>query len=602
MVFADIGTSVYYVPGILWGDVGRPAAAFVAITGLCFILLARKYVEITGRYVDGGGVVSAATEAFGPMVGALGGMLITVDYFLTSSISAVSGFEYVSSMTDLGGAKIWLTALAMVLLGVLNVIGLRESAFFSTFMAVAALFATLLTAAGAAWEARPEDWQRILSDLGSVRGLPPLKLLEGFAGAWLAFSGLESMSQLSPALRSPKNVVAARAMILVTLTILATSPILTAFSVALLDTAHTNPDQFIAALGHHAGGHPLQALVVITASALLLFASNTAIIGCYHVFVAVTRERFLPATLARVGQKFGTPHNAIALAVVVPVTIVFATQGSLTLLGHLYAFGLLGAFTLSSLSMDVVAWREKRRGFGFALGLLTTALVGAAWGANLFFKVQSTVFGVTLVGMGMALAFTVRKGWVHGEVNLVPFLTAEGAESAAESHPTMRKILTLQEAQDLLAVYPSGVLVPVRGFRPALLDAAVELARKRADQAVHLLFVDEVPGLFYPPKVGPSAEGIRTMARCSQYVEQKGVAAVPVWRLSHDASASIASAARKLETKVVMVGASERNALWTVLRGSVIRGLLEKLDKSVELVVADTGGKSGGGGAVALPR
>jgi nucleotide-binding universal stress UspA family protein len=152
----------------------------------------------------------------------------------------------------------------------------------------------------------------------------------------------------------------------------------------------------------------------------------------------------------------------------------------------------------------------------------------------------------------------------------------------------MRKILSLQEALDLLAVYPAGVLVPVRGFRQPLMDAANTLAKQRGFPAVHLLYVDEIPGLYYPPKVGPSAEGIRTMAHCSQYVEAQGMSAVPVWRLSHDAATSIASAARKLGCKVVMVGASERTALWTVFRGSVLRGLSEKLDKSVELVMADT--------------
>src|SRR5882757_4706330 len=80
VVFADIGTSIYYVPGLLFEELGgrspSPAAAFVLATGIAFILLAFKYVEVSARYPDGGGVVSVASDAFGPIFGCLGGILI----------------------------------------------------------------------------------------------------------------------------------------------------------------------------------------------------------------------------------------------------------------------------------------------------------------------------------------------------------------------------------------------------------------------------------------------------------------------------------------------------------------------------------------------
>src|SRR5437763_13550203 len=91
VVFADIGTSIYYVPGLLFRELGSKtpsaAAAFVLATGFAFVLLALKYVNVAARYPDGGGVVSVASDAFGPMVGCIGGILICVDYFLTGAIS-----------------------------------------------------------------------------------------------------------------------------------------------------------------------------------------------------------------------------------------------------------------------------------------------------------------------------------------------------------------------------------------------------------------------------------------------------------------------------------------------------------------------------------
>src|SRR5690242_12805011 len=88
VVFADIGTSVYYTPGILFQQpgVGTHAALFVAMTLLVFVLLAVKYAEVTIRYPAGGGVVTVTTSALNPFAGLIGGLFILVDYFLTQAL------------------------------------------------------------------------------------------------------------------------------------------------------------------------------------------------------------------------------------------------------------------------------------------------------------------------------------------------------------------------------------------------------------------------------------------------------------------------------------------------------------------------------------
>src|ERR1035441_5746054 len=55
--------------------------------------IALKYVEICERCPDGGDVVSILREAFSAIefLPLVGGSFITVDYFLTSAISGVSG-------------------------------------------------------------------------------------------------------------------------------------------------------------------------------------------------------------------------------------------------------------------------------------------------------------------------------------------------------------------------------------------------------------------------------------------------------------------------------------------------------------------------------
>jgi amino acid transporter len=119
-------------------------------------------------------------------------------------------------------------------------------------------------------------------------------LLVGFSSAWLAFSGLESISQLSPAMRLPLRRTTRWAMAAVMITMVVTSPVLTALSIGLLPEHFkaTESERFISELGRIVGGFGVKLAVVLTASSLLLFASNTAII-VLHVFLPGESE-FLP--------------------------------------------------------------------------------------------------------------------------------------------------------------------------------------------------------------------------------------------------------------------------------------------------------------------
>src|SRR5579864_6507111 len=131
VVFADIGTSVYYVPGILYGTEGITTLAgfFVFLTMSVFVLLTLKYAEVSHRFPQGGGVVTVAAQAMNHWVGALGGMFILVDYFLTSAISCLSGMQYLSVVIPAIEPVALMTAIGiLVLLGILNYFGVSASA------------------------------------------------------------------------------------------------------------------------------------------------------------------------------------------------------------------------------------------------------------------------------------------------------------------------------------------------------------------------------------------------------------------------------------------------------------------------------------------
>ena len=481
VVFADIGTSVYYTPGILYNTEGITTLAgfFVLLTMSVFVLLTLKYSEVTHRFPQGGGVVTVAAQAINHWFGALGGMFILVDYFLTAAISCLSGIFYLSVVLPaIGPLVLWITIVALILLGMLNWVGISESAKVSFVGAIIAFLSDIAILVTVFTHISFSEFLSLIPQMFANHSLGPISILIGFSASFLAFSGLESISQLSPVMKTPRKKVAGLALLIVVLTIGITSPLLTILTTTLLPASTlespTQSAQVVSLLAGNWGNIVLQTEVAISASALLVFASNTAIIGSYHVFMALSRMDFFPAFVLKRNKLRGTPHYSIALATGIPIAVLIIVNGNINTLGDMYAFGLLGAFTLTCLGLDIIRHRERKAaralaaqslntsendqevpGAGMAydiesrrenahnngsaltggldlenvrllaspvrnwrtrireiwynvdfwLGVFTTFLVATAWTTNLVTKHLATLFGGTVAGFGMLIAY-----------------------------------------------------------------------------------------------------------------------------------------------------------------------------------------------------
>lgn len=261
-------------------------------------------------------------------------------------------------------------------------------------------------------------------------------------------------------------------MMMVVGSMVATSPLLTLWSTTVVKVTDANSGQLLSILGQNLGGAAFGDAIAISGSLLLVFASNTAIIGSYHVFLALSRMGFMPDLLQRRNRLRGTPHWAIAVTVGIPILVVIAANGDQNLLGDLYAFGLLGAFTLTAASLDIVRWHDRgtRRTLlakaGYWVGALTTLLVASAWVTNLFAKPLATEFGgaLTVLGLGIALV-NVRIGQHRGRPLVLPFLLQPNRAIVPIS------IARALQPADLLAILPHD---------PELLDPVIHSTLKAA--------------------------------------------------------------------------------------------------------------------------
>ena len=358
----------------------------------------------------------------------------------------------------------------------LNYVGVRESAILTAVLAVASFVINVIVLALVSLQLDAAQWHLVLAQFQAAAALPPWPLLVGFSGSWLAYLGARvdqpDRARAAPAAREDGAArddpgdgrhpahVAARDRV----------------RDRAARASEVNPDRFMFELGAAFGPRSLQLAIVATSAALLLGAANTALIGCYHVFLALVRLGFLPHWLAGPQPRFNTPHRAIVISVLAPVAVVHrVARAARRSSAEIYTFGLLGAFTLTSVGLDRVKWQERVRGIGFYLGILTSAARRQRVGD----QPRAPPLRDGAGRRSTAPRLRVRDRRQEGMDRRGPqgFVRAEDAEQAATEMDSAVEILTVEEALDMQAMYRSTTLVALRAPNLRLFQEA--LARVR---------------------------------------------------------------------------------------------------------------------------
>src|SRR5499425_1444053 len=99
IVLNDLGSSVYYVGGIVEQAIG-PAAPWYIIAVMLFSYAVRSiYMESSSMFVRGG-VYVVVRDAMGPFIARLSVSALLFDYVLTGPISSVSAGQYLGRLAN----------------------------------------------------------------------------------------------------------------------------------------------------------------------------------------------------------------------------------------------------------------------------------------------------------------------------------------------------------------------------------------------------------------------------------------------------------------------------------------------------------------------
>ncbi|MBM2826528.1 MAG: UspA domain protein, partial [Dehalococcoidia bacterium] len=218
--YGNVGSSIYYALGVtaLYA-LGLTPAVFI-FSGLIFACTALTYAEGATAIPEAGGSSTFARRAFNDLAGFLAGWSLMLGYIVTIGISAFAVPNYLSFFLPV--LKVWplnsIVGIGVVAaLAAVNVAGVKESAWLNITLALLDLLTqTLLVIVGFF------TLFNVHTLISNVHwGVAPTwgNLLLGISVSMIAYTGIETVSNLAEETRSPGRNIP-RSIILVVITVL----------------------------------------------------------------------------------------------------------------------------------------------------------------------------------------------------------------------------------------------------------------------------------------------------------------------------------------------------------------------------------------------
>ncbi|MGE0197857.1 MAG: amino acid permease [Simkaniaceae bacterium] len=365
--YGDLGSSIYYALGItaLFALGATPLSLLIA--GLVFACTALSYAELTSMLRDSGGSASFARHAFNDLISFIAGWGLLLDFIVTIAISAFSIGPYLGfffPVLMLPWVKIGFSVGVIAILFVINFFGAKNSARMSWFLTTMTLSTqVLIIIAGAIWFLNiPDLWNHIRIGIPGSPWSPSWgEFLKGTTMAMVAYTGIESMAQLSgeakyPARTVPRAMMLAMGMLLfvyIGISVVALS------AVSPQELGSTYLDNPIAGIisKFPFGGKILGGWVGLLAAIILFVASNAGLMGASRLSFHMGENYQVPRTVYKLHKKYKTPYVSLAIFAVLASIILVASRGRLTFLADLYTFGAMLAFFMTHVS--IIAIRIK---------------------------------------------------------------------------------------------------------------------------------------------------------------------------------------------------------------------------------------------------
>lgn len=352
------------------------ALAIAALLGIVTV----SYRQTIQSYPQGGGAYTVAKENLGASAGLVAGASLLIDYVLTVAVSIAAGVENLAAaLPGLGPHKEGVGALLVLLVTFMNLRGLNVRASATAFALPTYVFvlsfAVMLAkggldlATGATTAAAP-----VLQE--AYPAVPMLFLLRSFSSGCSALTGVEAISNATPAFEQPSQRNAKATLVWMAVILGGIFLGLTTLSQmhGLVPREGQTPVSLLAraVFGDGWAFYLMQGSTAL----ILVLAANASYAAFPRLSSLLAKDRYMPRQLASVGDRLVFSNGILGLSVAA-MSLIVVFEGNTHRLIPLYAVGVFLSLSLSQLGMVAHHLRERgrcwRRALAFnAFGALTT--------------------------------------------------------------------------------------------------------------------------------------------------------------------------------------------------------------------------------------
>ena len=431
--YGNVGSSIYYALGIVAIVAMGATPVALGIAGILFIFTALTYAEGTAMLPEAGGSASFARHGFNDLCGFIAGWALMLSYIVTIAISAFTIPPYLGYFWEPFKDSAAIGTLAsvgiVIFLMTLNVVGIKETSFVNISAAVLDIATQVsLVIIGFILLFNPT---LIISRI--VNNWPaPENLILGIALAAIAYTGIETMSQMAEETKKPEQNVP-RALVMMIVAVLVIFAGISLVSLSAMTPQELASDWSRDPVAGIAANLPLavlqvvlKPLIAILAGTILLIATNAGLIGISRLAFSLGKHRLVPPVLSRIHPRFKTPYISIILFSIIAILIIipgFFEANVFKNMGALYAIGSLLAFTFAHASIISLRIRRPELPRPFKVGwnikikgheLPVTAILGICalsviWFIILITQPYSRWVGLGWMVVGIIIYYFYRK-------------------------------------------------------------------------------------------------------------------------------------------------------------------------------------------------
>lgn len=570
LLFGDWGTSRLYVLGLAFFFAPQSSLWLMAAMSLLLVGVGWAYTQICRVYPDGGGVYSAAKKVSRTLA-VIGALLLFADYVVTASLSSLDAFHYfglhsTESLFAWGSPGLW-AMVAIVAIGILNLLGPRHTGGFAVAAALGMVVATFIITCFALPKV---DWHALPGRIMHLdAGTSPRTLWVSFVGIVLALSGVEAIGNLTGVMKKPVAKTARKAIWVVCIEVALFNLLLAIAMVAILPNSanEAHKEDMMAFLASAYVGPWMELTVRILGGVLLLSAVNTVITDMISVQYLLSRDGEIPRFFQGLNQ-FGVPWIGAIIATVVPCVVLIISH-DLENLAALYAIGVVGA-----VAINIVLVSRHPRLHGWTR------------------RIAAASIGLFLLAIWITLALSKHEALIFVAIVLTVGLTARYLTKlfAGKQSPTklLREAVGEQMSAETFGM--TKVMLATAGSA-RMAQAALEYARQR-NAALVVAFVREISLSDKGPGLDPMGldTDLAAQAMFAEFLHaghNVGVPVIPFYDAGPEAVELLAEAAAVNAVEEILIGSSRRGKLHQLIKGSFQRKLEGMLPPEIRVTVLE---------------